>query len=286
MSAVSHTSTGGNGHRAEEGDGLTVALMSAKGSPGVTTAAVGLAARWPSAGAVVLEADPAGGDLAARFNRHFDPGLSAMALDSRAGNAGLEPGRWLQQLPCGGNAVLAPPGPAVAASLVELGPRTSQVLAALAAQHRVVLVDAGRWQPDSAAEAVVSAADVLLILARPMLDDLRQLEVRLPALRALSGDVRLLLRGNDGWPPDEVAASLGVPVVGTLPTDHDGASVLSGRSVPRRGWASTAWTRLPLLRACRSLVAALSESRPGSRPSTARFGAFTRPERIAPAGTS
>src|SRR5689334_4122758 len=47
--------------------GGAVALLSAKGSPGVTTSAVLLAAVW-AGGATLLEADPAGGDLRTLFH--------------------------------------------------------------------------------------------------------------------------------------------------------------------------------------------------------------------------
>ena len=59
---------------------MLVAMVSVKGAPGVTTLAVGLATRWPRGEAVVVEADPAGGDLSARFGLAHDPGLAAMAL--------------------------------------------------------------------------------------------------------------------------------------------------------------------------------------------------------------
>ncbi|MCP5854114.1 hypothetical protein NL323_29700, partial [Klebsiella pneumoniae] len=43
-----------------------IVLGAAKGAPGVTTAAVALAAVWPRS-AVVAECDPSGGDLALRL---------------------------------------------------------------------------------------------------------------------------------------------------------------------------------------------------------------------------
>jgi hypothetical protein len=279
VSAV-HIVTGAGGNRRTlVRDGLIVALVSAKGSPGVTTAAVGLATRWPRPGAVVVEADPAGGDLAARFGRPLDPGLAAIALDSRDPGGEPDPRRWTQPLPCGVAAVLAPPGAAAAASLAELGPRTPAVLESLAGRHPVVVVDAGRWRPGppahpapdpAPADLALAAADVVLLLARPVVNELRQVQARLPALRELAADLRLLLCGEADWPPAEVAASLRVPVAGVLPVDSHGAGVLSGRSVPRRGWASAGWTRLPLLRACRSLALTLHRRQPAVRPGSDR----------------
>ena len=53
-----------------------VALAADKGSPGVTTAAVALAAVWPRP-ALVAECDPSGGDLAMRL--HAPGGAPAAA---------------------------------------------------------------------------------------------------------------------------------------------------------------------------------------------------------------
>ena len=81
-------------------------MFSLKGSPGVTTLSCLLAATWPDpAPVVVVEADPAGGDLAARFGLSSTMGWSSLEAAVRRGGAAspLEP--HLQQLP-GGLAVL------------------------------------------------------------------------------------------------------------------------------------------------------------------------------------
>jgi hypothetical protein len=267
----------GNGHRRR---GLVVALVSAKASPGVTTTAVGLAARWLRPGAVIVEADPAGGDLGARFGRDVERGLAAVALDSRDAGGGLEPQRWVQTLPCGVPALLAPPGVEASASLEVLAEQAKGMLSALAGAYPAVLVDAGRWWPGSPAETLISAADVLLVVARPTLEELSQVESRAEALRALAGDIRLVLVGDGPWPPGEVAARLRLPVADVLPTDRHGASVLSGRSVPRRGWSSTGWTRLPLLRACRGLAGALhgSATQATAPPPSAELATLPAPQ--------
>jgi Flp pilus assembly CpaE family ATPase len=236
---------------------MVVALASVKGAPGVTTAAVGLAARWPQAGAVVIEADPAGGDLAARFGLHPEPGLATAALDSRRTAAETSPEAWTQLLSCGVEVVFAPPGAAAAASLTELGDRAPRVLAAIAAQHPAVFVDVGRWHPGSPSERLLAVADLVLLVACPTVEEIRQLQTRLAALHAVHTDVHLLLTGDGAWPAAEVGTALGLPVAAALPLDGSGAGVLTGRMVPRRGWRSAGWTRLPLLRACRSLALTL-----------------------------
>jgi MinD-like ATPase involved in chromosome partitioning or flagellar assembly len=238
---------------------VLIATISAKGSPGASTLALGLAARWPQRGAVLVEADPAGGDLATRFGLHHKPGLSTMAIDTRNLDAQPQPREWIQRLPCEVPAVLAAPGPAAAASLTTLGGRVPQMLRLLADQHPAVVVDAGRWQPSTPVDCLLMAANVVLLVARPTSDEIRQVDVRIQALRELAADVRLVLVGVHGaWPPREIAEALHVPVAQVVPVDRRGAGVLAGRLVPRRGWASAGWTRLPLLCACRSLARQLS----------------------------
>lgn len=236
---------------------MLVAMVSVKGAPGVTTLAVGLATRWPRGEAVVVEADPAGGDLSARFGLAHDPGLAAMALAARHTRQELEVAGWLQRLPCGVEAVLAAPGAAASASLTALASRGGDLLRALAADRSVV-VDGGRWWPDSPATALVAACDVVLLVARPRLDEVRQCQARVPALAAHGRDVRLVLVGEpEAWPASEIASAVGVPLAGVLQVDRQGAGVLGGALVPRRGWDRDgwrSWTRLALPRGCHSLA--------------------------------
>ncbi len=62
-----------------------VALASVKGSPGVTTAALAMAARWPAGRKVLLvEADPFGGDLAPRYGATVTGGLASLFVGGPA----------------------------------------------------------------------------------------------------------------------------------------------------------------------------------------------------------
>ena len=61
-----------------------IVMGSVKASPGVTTAALALCVAWPTPRwAVMIEADPAGGDLAARFGLAETPGVLSLAAASR-----------------------------------------------------------------------------------------------------------------------------------------------------------------------------------------------------------
>jgi hypothetical protein len=238
---------------------MKVAMLSAKGSPGVTTLAMGVAARWPRPGVVVVEADPAGGDLLARFGHPpavpgHEPGLEAMARAKPTSSSGVDPQAWIQPTAPGVDIVGADPGSAAAVILQELARRGPMLLRELERERPAVIVDAGRWHPGSWANPLVAAMDVVILVVRPGLEQFRQAEVRLASLRALVADVRLVTIGDRPWSPTDVAAGLGLPLLGVVPVEDRGAGLLSGRLVPGRGWSSNGWTRLPLLRACRSIA--------------------------------
>ena len=245
-------------------------VVSVKGSPGATTAGLGIAAGWPTGAGVLVEADPAGGDVAARFGLGAGPGVASMAVAARhRDRAVVDASGWARLLPLGVQVVPAGAGAAAGAALSALAGHGRRLLSTLAAGG-VVVVDAGRWWPGSPADELLSACAVVLLVARPVLEQVRQCEVRVDGLRRLVPDVRLLLvAGRGGWPAGEVGAVLGLPVAGVLPVDEQGAGVLAGRLVPRGGWAGGgvwSWARLPLPRACHSVALRLAGTAPPGLP--------------------
>jgi hypothetical protein len=63
-----------------------LALVSAKGSPGVSTLALALGWCWPGEAPVLIaEADPAGADLACRLGVDAEPGLASLAAAAGGG---------------------------------------------------------------------------------------------------------------------------------------------------------------------------------------------------------
>jgi hypothetical protein len=93
---------------------------------------------------------------------------------------------------------------------------------------------------------MVAAADVLLVMVRPIPSDLAHVSARLPALRTTARDVVLLLAGEGRFPADEVADVLEVDVLGVMPHDRRSATdARSGGALPSLS---------PLMRAARSLV--------------------------------
>ncbi len=224
-----------------------VALGSVKASPGVTTTVVALAATWPAGRQVtVVEADPAGGDLAARYGLPSEPNLLTLAAATRREPAPHVTSRHLQHLP-GGLAVLLAPASAdqAQAALGMLG--TDGAL--LGGIDGDVLLDAGRLDPRSAAPALVGSCELLVICVRPVLAELHHLAARVEALRTTSTQLGVVLVGDGAYPPAEIANALEVEVLGVLPYDARGAGLLAGQAASPR-----ALGRLALLRSARSLA--------------------------------
>jgi hypothetical protein len=250
---------------------MLITVGSWKGAPFVTSLALGLAARWPQPGAVVVEADPAGGDLALRFGHHREPGLSALAADTRAGGGGRDLDAYTQRLVLGVDVVFAPAdrrvdgrvdGPGEAAQAVRLLARNCLGLLGAAAARRLVVVDVGRLGWDSPALPLVCAADVLLLVSAAGLEGIDAVQVRRDRLLGLAGmwaSVRLVLAGRAPFPVREIARVVGLPVAGQLPEDQRGAAVLAGRARPGRGW-----TRLELPRAARAIALSLHAEQGGA----------------------
>lgn len=235
---------------------MLVAVASVKGAPGVTTLAVGLAALWPRPGAVLVECDPAGGDLWARFGHHPTPGLSGLSAATLhpTGGDGLHP--YAQRLPVGVDAVLAPPGDGAAASVRLLAERGMSLLRRAAAASTVVL-DLGRLEPGGANLALAAAADQLLLLARPDLADLNQVGARLPWLGPhVPSRLWLIPAGSGRVPTGQITRALRVPVIGAVPHSRWGAAALAGQlHVPN-------WRRLAFGRAVARIAAALAATEP------------------------
>jgi len=272
---------------------MLVALASVKGSPGTTTFALALAARWPRPGAApaLVELDPAGGDVGSRWQRHDEPGLAGLVLAARHDLVG-DGAAFVQRLPVGADVILAPPGDAAAATMAEFAAVGPAVLRALAAT-RPVLADLGRLDTRSPALPYLEAADELVLVVRPRPEELRHLRTRLPGLLHRCGRARLVLAGAGPYRPDEIVEYLQLPVAGVAPHDPVAADILAGRSHPvnrgglagrlRRGegW----WTRRPLLAAARTLAGQYATHRAAGRDTDAfprRGPDSTRPVEVAP----
>jgi hypothetical protein len=229
---------------------MLIAVGSVKGAPGATTLALGLTGVWPGP-ALLVEADPSGGDLACRFGHHPDPGLASLAATARPGAAGRPMGLHAQRLRLGIDVVLAWPGDAAAAPVRALAESGTQLLVE-AARVGTVVVDVGRLAPGSPGLAIVGTADHVLLVVGASLEQQTHLQTRLGWLRAaVPGRLWLVLAGGGRYRGGEVARDLGIAVLGEVPDSRWGAGVLSGRL------ASPSWRRLRLPRALHGIALTL-----------------------------
>lgn len=216
---------------------MLIAVCSLKGSPGATTWATALAACWPRpARAVVVECDPSGGSVMARFGLAAAPGLVSLAAAARHDTA---PGLlWthVQAVPGGVPVVAAPAGADYTRAALHtlLDSRASlSVLRGAAVGGAVVIADCGRLDTTSPAMAIARQADRMLLLVRPLADELTTLAAGLSMVDLWSMRPDLLLAGA-GYPAGEITRELGVPVLATIPQDPRGVRALCGQSDIRR----------------------------------------------------
>ena len=234
-----------------------LALASAKGSPGVTTTSLALALVWPHP-ILLVEHDPAGGDLLAGFLAGADPpggGLLGLALASR--RSPLEAGSVLERalpLDTSGNrrALPAPADSSRWRPIAEAGDRLADLFATVAADGSGpdVLLDAGRVGPTHG-NPVFDQADLRLLVLRPTLRGASAARSHITALKGAadaSGGVGLLLVGDGAYTAREISDALGLPVLGVIVEDPVSAAVLAGERVAGRGF-----DRSPLIRSARSL---------------------------------
>ncbi len=237
-----------------------IALASAKGSPGVTTAGLALAAAWPRP-VLLAECDPAGGDLLTGYlNGQVASvgGLLELAVASRRGLSADDVLRHSLRLDEAARLCVLTglQDAGQASALTGLWTPFATACRSLGEQGRDVLADCGRLTHDASGPvALMSAADRCLLVLRPSLTAVRHARSRLALLRRdIPGtDVALLLIGGGAYGPAEVSQALQAEVAGVLPDDPGAAAVLAGAAAPGRTFA-----RSPLMRAARALAANLA----------------------------
>ncbi|MFC0029493.1 ParA family protein [Micromonospora chaiyaphumensis] len=218
-----------------------IALVSAKGSPGVTTAALAAALSWHRR-LVLAECDPAGGSvLAGYLGGALDGprGLGELAVgELRDGN--LESAFWSQlvDLDAPRRERLLLPGvvdPAQAGSVTPLWQRFADFFTSLerGVPPYDVLVDCGRLPVGGPPWPVLRAAAVVLLVTRAHLPDLSATRATVKAIerdfaehRIPPGTLRLLVVG-DGHGSSEISKALRLPVIARLPHDPRTAGVLA-----------------------------------------------------------
>jgi MinD-like ATPase involved in chromosome partitioning or flagellar assembly len=217
---------------------------------------------------VLVEADPDGGVLAARFGIATDPGLVTLAASTRRSLPADELARHTAALD--DNAVLVAGPPTSAQAEAALAIAAPVIARGVASASERVLVDVGRG-PRPVVMPLVEAATAVVLVTRPRLDQLQQVVPNYRALRSAGRLVGVVLVGEGPYGAAEVARVLGTDdrevIWGVLPDDRWGASVLNAERAAR-DWSLR---RSPLLRAAHGLadrLAALGEAPRHPSPTT------------------
>jgi Flp pilus assembly CpaE family ATPase len=201
-----------------------IVVCSGKGAPGATFVAVNLAAALARAklNAVLLDLDPAGGDL-----------CCYLGLDPRRG---LYPLLRMEGSVSGPSRLLAEGEERSGFRIVGGFPQASELaspdvlaaaLAAASAPDRVIVADIGRVATANA--PIAAQSELVLLVARADLVSVLGAERALKQLEAAGTD-RERIRAVVSWherrrPADlaEVGEALRLPIVGTVPVDRRGA---------------------------------------------------------------
>lgn len=229
-----------------------IAMASVKGSPGVSTAALSLAATW-NRQVVLAELDPDGGDVRYRLRAEdgqplvADIGLVSFAQSVVDGGSPLD---HVQTLP-GGLQVMV--GVSSVEEVDAMDGLWSPVCALLDAVPDVdVIADCGRLHAYTPIEQALGHASALLVLTRPTVDGVAQLRSRLRSLAVtLPIYIAVVTGADDRRSVREVQLVLddgGVPatVLGPIAYDPSGAGTLAGE------WSGRL-NSSPLMRTAREL---------------------------------
>ena len=254
---------------------MTVVAVGCVRSCGATTAATGLAMLWPSEGRrVLIEADPAGGTLAASCGLSAEPGLVSLAAAARRQADPALVFDHAQRLPDQTPVVCAPPGGDQARSALSM---LGTLIGGLGGLDELAVVDYGRLDPNGSNSRLFQAADMSVLLCRPQLGDLNALAAFLELEQApTAGRLLVVLAGQGPYRRAEIADTLAIEVVGQLPWDPEAAAGLMSHSP-----SSRRLTRTPLVRALRSLAEDLAgRTRPDNSASPDLYPAGEVAEKV------
>jgi hypothetical protein len=211
----------------------TIGVFTVKGSPGATTLALALAAHAREQGAVLIEADAAGGDLALRFGIPQAPGLAQFAararqsggrrevLDGLVRTVGADGTRPVDLLP-------APVETAAVQAAVAALAATPETLTA-AGTARPLVLDLGRLAPQPPDFGLLTACDTAVLVVR---GDAVSLGHAREAgwLKELPVRCGFVLVDTGPYRAAEAADVLGLPCLASLPFNR---KPLRGRAVAK-----------------------------------------------------
>ncbi|MGB7980102.1 MAG: hypothetical protein WCF36_04835 [Candidatus Nanopelagicales bacterium] len=229
-----------------------ITVLSAKGSPGVTTATIALTMAWsgvhPGRSAVVIDADPIGGDSAAGVLRGAAPAQAGML--SLATSRGLDPIQALDaasvHLRADGSARLVPGVPDLdrAPALILAWDALADLRTGGADLAIDLFVDAGRADRLGDDSPWLQERDLALLLVRPTLPAVtaaHRLVARWPG--PTDGMYAVVVDAPSPYSAGEVADAVGLGLAGTLAFDDLAARVHSQGAAPGRAFERSEYVR-------------------------------------------
>jgi len=247
-----------------------VAVAADKGSPGVTTAALSLAAVWPRR-ALLAELDPSGGDIALRLRGPRgvplspETGLLSLAVGVRRGAAPQQVFEHVQRLDGGLEVVLGLAAGEQATGLTGLWSPISMLLGRVPGAD--VIADCGRLYSGSPATDVVVHASAVVLVTRPAVDAVAHLRARAAVLVSELNSrspvvppvfVVVVTGPRDNRSAQEIQlvlrqAQVQATVIGRIALDPRGAGMLAGEWVGRLD-------KSLLIRSAREVAAKLAQA--------------------------
>lgn len=273
---------------------MIIGVCAAKGSPGVSTVALATALACPGS-PVLIEADPSGADAPFRLRApsggwlDAEPWLGSLASAARIGV--VDPRQYAQDTLIGAAVV---PGGRTPDEVAPLGALWPVITETLSAAECPVVVDFGRFTDNHAAERLLAACDVVLLVSRTDTSGLahtRHLASTLVRLVGLGPDraPKVMVVTTADRPRDSArharrdatvvldAAGLPCPVIGHIPADPKAAAGLVCGPMTRYVAGS------PLIRAARDMLAAVWAARADlAAPLPTRAGRDVGEDPIAP----
>jgi MinD-like ATPase involved in chromosome partitioning or flagellar assembly len=258
-----------------------IAIAADKGAPGVTTAAVALAAVWPRP-VLLAECDPAGGDLIYRFpaitGESLDPrrGLLTLAVAARRGGPPDQVWEHTQKLHGGLDVLTGVTNAEQGSGLHLLWGPLGKLLASLSQAD--VIADCGRIGADGPNYDLLAEATELVLVTRSSFGEVIRLRDRAASVMAAFEK-----RGRRGFRPsvlvradfkdlrnavgevNQVVATTGAAtVLGGIADDPRAAAGLAGQ------WGGKL-DKTMLMRSAREVVRHLVASLPGLEEPAARY---------------
>jgi MinD-like ATPase involved in chromosome partitioning or flagellar assembly len=193
-----------------------IAVGSVHGGPGSTALALDLA-QCCGGDALLVEADPDGGCLAARLNLAVRPGLTELAGAARSRIAPADVWNFAQPTDFGVAVIVAHP----AAELVHGALRASagQIGGALRSINEHVIIDVGRVRPGSPSLGLAALADRVIVLSSNCVESVVSLTHRATLLRTLP-DATVVLTASRPYGASDIEVAAGCRVWGAVPNPH------------------------------------------------------------------